>query len=292
MADLTIRAHAKINLDLRLGPRRADGFHPIDTLFVRTEVADLLSVSPTTDGSLSLEIEGDRTLTAGPDNLVLRAAQALQTISKTTKGARLRLKKEIPQGAGLGGGSSDAAAALRLLQKFWSLKTRETDLMEMGARLGSDVPFFLQPSPARGTGRGEILEPIPLTRLPWAVLIHPGFGSPTAEAYARYAAHRQPGEEGAPTLLQLTSGKHYQLRPRNDLEPAVEQKYFWIRAARSWLGRQKGVLVARMSGSGSTVFGLWASAAEAEAVAHRARDYFGALPWIRATRLLGVDYAN
>ena len=288
MANLTIRAHAKINLDLRLGPRRADGFHPIDTLFVRTDVADLLSVTPSTDGSLSLEIEGDQTLTAGPDNLVLRAAQALQACSKTTQGARLRLKKEIPQGAGLGGGSSDAAAALRLLQKFWALKISEMDLLEIGAQLGSDVPFFLQSSPARGTGRGEVLEPIPLTKLPWAVLIHPGFGSPTAEAYTRYAADRQPGEEGAPTPLPLISEKTYELRPRNDLEPAVERKYLWIRAARDWLARQAGVLVARMSGSGSTVFGLWATEAEARAAAHRAEDYFGLLPWIRVTRLMGA----
>ena len=292
MADLTIRAHAKINLDLRLGPRRADGFHPIDTLFVRTDVADLLSVTPSTDGSLSLEIEGDQTLTAGPDNLVLRAAQTLRARSKTTKGAHLRLKKEIPQGAGLGGGSSDAAAALRLLQKFWALKISEMDLSEIGTQLGSDVPFFLQSSPARGTGRGEILEPIPLTKLPWAVLIHPGFGSPTAEAYARYAADRQPGEEGAPTPLPLTSGKTYELRPRNDLEPAVERKYLWIRAARDWLTRQAGILVARMSGSGSTVFGLWATEAEARAAAHRAKEYFGLLPWIRVTRLVGADEAS
>ena len=292
MADLTIRAHAKINLDLRLGPRRPDGFHPIDTLFVRTEVADLLSVSPSTEDSLSLEIEGDKTLTAGPDNLVLRAAQALRARSKTTKGARLRLKKEIPQGAGLGGGSSDAAAALRLLQKFWSLQIREAELLEIGAQLGSDVPFFLQSSPARGTGRGEVLEPIPLTKLPWAVLLHPGFGSPTAEAYARYASRRQPGEEGVPTLLRITSGKNYELHPRNDLEPAVEQKYLWIRAAREWLSRQKGALVARMSGSGSTVFGLWANEGEAVAAAEQAKEYFGSLAWIRTTRLLGAGETN
>ncbi len=292
MADLTIRAHAKINLDLRLGSRRPDGFHPIDTLFVRTEVADLLSVGPSGDGNLSLEIEGDKTLTAGPDNLVLRAAHALQVFSKTAKGARLRLKKEIPQGAGLGGGSSDAAAALRLLQRFWSLKVQESDLLKIGAQLGSDVPFFLQSSPARGTGRGEVLEPIPLTMLPWAVLVHPGFGSPTAEAYARYASHRQPGDEGVSTRLRLTSGENYELRPRNDLEPAVEQKYLWIRAARRWLNRQEGVLVARMSGSGSTVFGLWATEEQALIVANRAKEYFGSLAWIRSTRLLGAGEAN
>ena len=287
MAELTIRAHAKINLDLRLGTRRPDGFHPIDTLFVQTGVADRLSATGSPDGSVTLTIEGDKDLSPGPDNLVLRAAKALQEETKTTLGAKLRLSKEIPQGAGLGGGSSDAAAALKLLRQLWGLQVNDSVLMEIGAHLGSDVPFFLQSNPARGTGRGEILEPIPLQKLPWAVLIHPGFGSPTAEAYRRYAANRRPGEEGAPLSLPLSSGKQYLIRPRNDLEPAVEEKFLWVRTARNWLGSQPGVLAARMSGSGSTVFGLWATGTEARFVAERAHAYFGPESWIRATRLLG-----
>jgi 4-diphosphocytidyl-2-C-methyl-D-erythritol kinase len=288
MPTLTIRAHAKINLDLRLGARRPDGFHPIDTLFVRTDVADQLSASLSPDGSLSLQIEGDEGLSAGPDNLVLRAAQALKEKGKSTAGANLRLKKEIPQGAGLGGGSSDAAAALNLLRNLWSLAVSDAELSEIGAHLGSDVPFFLQSSPARGTGRGEILESIPLQTLPWAVLIHPGFGSPTAEAYRRYAANRRSGEEGKPIPLTLPAGETYELKPRNDLEPAVEDKFLWIRAARHWLAKQPGVLAARMSGSGSTVFGLWAKESEAKTAADRARSYFGSMAWIRPTRLLGA----
>lgn len=289
MPVLTILAHAKINLDLRLGTQRPDGFHPIDTLFVRTEVADQLSASPSPDGSLSLTIEGDTGLSAGPDNLVLRAAQALKKTGQCRTGANLNLKKEIPQGAGLGGGSSDAAAALKLLRSLWSLRVSDAELQEIGASLGSDVPFFLQPNPARGTGRGEILEPLPLQSLPWAVLIHPGFGSPTAEAYRRYASRRRPGQEGPVLFLSLESGKPHELRPRNDLEPAVEEKFLWVRAARLWLERQPGVLAARMSGSGSTVFGLWATSAEAKSVAARAKKYFGESAWIRPTRLLGAD---
>jgi 4-diphosphocytidyl-2-C-methyl-D-erythritol kinase len=288
MPKLTIRAHAKINLDLRLGERRPDGFHPIDTLFARTEVADQLSASLTQDGSLSLKIEGDEDLSAGPENLVLRAAQALKEKSESNAGADLKLKKEIPQGAGLGGGSSDAAAALKLLKNLWTLPMSDAELLKIGARLGSDVPFFLQSSPARGTGRGEILEPLPLQSLPWAVLIHPGFGSPTAEAYRRYASNRRPGEEGPAISLTLSGGKTFELKPRNDLEPAVEEKFLWIRAARHWLAQQPGVLAARMSGSGSTVFGLWAKESEATAVADRAKSYFGSMAWIRPTRLLGA----
>ena len=292
MAELTIRAHAKINLDLRLGSRRADGFHPIDTLFVRTGIADQLSATPSPDGSLSLAIEGDENLTPGPDNLVLRAAQALRETTKTTAGARLRLRKEIPQGAGLGGGSSDAAATLKLLHQLWSLRLPDAVLMKIGAELGSDVPFFLQRDPARGTGRGEILESVALQNLPWAVLIHPGFGSPTAEAYRRYAANRRTGEEDRPLSLSLRSGKTCEIKPRNDLEPAVEEKFLWIRAARRWLSQQPGVLAARMSGSGSTVFGLWPTEKEAQAVTVRAREYFGPETWIRPTRLLGAGEAD
>ena len=288
MAQLTIRAHAKINLDLRLGARRPDGFHPIDTLFVRTDVADRLSAAPVSGGSLHLVIEGDQDLSPGPDNLVLRAAQALRERTQTTAGACLRLSKEIPQGAGLGGGSSDAAAALQLLRRLWSLDLPDSALMEIGGKLGSDVPFFLQPDPARGTGRGELLEPLKLEKLPWAVLIHPGFGSPTAEAYQRYAADRRPGQEGPLLRLSLNSGQNLELRPRNDLEPAVEQKYLWVRAAREWLSRQPGLLAARMSGSGSTVFGLWSTEAAAQAIAKKATGYFGTEAWIRTTRLLGA----
>jgi len=289
MPALTTRAHAKINLDLCLGARRPDGFHPIDTLFVRTEVADQLTGSLSSDGTLSLRIEGDENLTAGPENLVLRAAQALKQKGGGSCGAKLVLKKEIPQGAGLGGGSSDAAAALKLLRNLWSLAVSDAELSEIGARLGSDVPFFLQSSPARGTGRGEVLEPLPLQSLPWAVLIHPGFGSPTAEAYRRYAANRRAGEEGKSIFLSLPKGKTHELKPRNDLEPAVEGKFLWVRAARRWLTKQPGVLAARMSGSGSTVFGLWPTESEAKAVADRARSYFGDVAWIRPTRLLGAD---
>ena len=292
MAELTIRAHAKINLDLRLGPRRPDGFHPIDTLFVRTDIADRLSASICSSDSLDLTIEGDEALSAGPENLVLRAAHALRDRTKTAAGAKLRLRKEIPQGAGLGGGSSDAAAALRLLQQLWSLKVTDSLLMEIGSQLGSDVPFFLQSDPARGTGRGEILEPLPIQSLPWAVLIHPGFGSPTAEAYRRYAAHRRSGEEGRPIFLPLKTGKSLEIRPRNDLEPAVEEKFLWIRAARHWLAQQPGVMGARMSGSGSTVYGLWSTEKEAKKVSEKARLYFGPETWIRPTRLLGAGETN
>jgi 4-diphosphocytidyl-2-C-methyl-D-erythritol kinase len=283
---MTIRAHAKINLDLRLQERRPDGFHPIDTFFIRVDVADNLHAELTSDGKLSLQIEGDNNLSTGADNLVLRAARALQSHAPNL-GAHLRLEKVIPQGAGLGGGSSDAAAALLLLRELWSLPLTDAELSKIGAELGSDVPFFLQPYAARATGRGEILQPVHLTHLPWAVLLHPGFASPTALAYAHYAKNPQAGSEGPILRLQSLEGQDYEIRPRNDLEPAVEGKFFWISSAREWLEKQPAVLAARMSGSGSTVFGLFSRKEEAESAAQQARDFFGIDTWIQVSRLLG-----
>ena len=285
---MTIRAHAKINLDLRLQKRRPDGFHPIDTFFIRVDIADILRAEPNDDGQITLKIKGDDLLSVGEDNLIVRAARALQSHAPTL-GAHLRIEKVIPQGAGLGGGSSDAAATLLLLRKLWALPISDGELSKIGGELGSDVPFFLQPYAARATGRGEILQPIHLTHLPWAVLLHPGFASPTALAYSLYAENPQAGSEGPPLILKTLEGNTHEIRPRNDLEPAVERKFIWIASAREWLGRQSGVLAARMSGSGSTVYGLFSTEKEARQVTGKAEEFFGTETWIRTARLLGGD---
>jgi len=283
---VTIRAYAKINLDLRLGKRRADGYHPIDTLMVRVDVFDTLEAHALADGKITLKIAGDEQLSPGPDNLVFRAALALQKYAQGAPGAAITVQKRIPQGAGMGGGSSDAAAILQLLRRLWKLQVEDRKLADLGASLGSDVPFFLQPHATRGTGRGEILEPIPLRDLPWSVLVHPGFGSPTASAYAAYARDPRPGPQGPPLELTKTDGSSMVLIPQNDLEPAVETRFLWIAAAREWMAAQPGNMAARMSGSGSTVFGLFSSPSQAETVAGKARDFFGSNCWIQVARLL------
>ena len=283
---MTTRAYAKINLNLRLGPRRPDGYHPIDTFFVRVNVFDTLHADITTDGNCTLSIDGDSRLSAGEDNLVIRAARAVQKYAPKGAGVALRLDKKIPQGAGLGGGSSDAASTLLLMRKLWGTHHSEEDLALLGAELGSDVPFFLQPHAAHATGRGEILEPVPLRDLPWALLIHPGFPSPTAQAYAEYAKRPGPGQEGPPLLLIQRDRSELTLRPRNDLERPVEGKFLWIRSAREWLEKQSGVMTARMSGSGSTVFAIWKSENEAKKIASAAREYFGGEAWLQVAQLI------
>jgi 4-diphosphocytidyl-2-C-methyl-D-erythritol kinase len=284
---MTIRAHAKINLDLRLGKRRPDGFHPIDTFFIRVDVADILEIRSSANGKLNLQVEGDPQLSSHPDNLVLRAARAIQLHASPGSGADILLKKRIPQGAGLGGGSSDAASTLVFLRKLWAVPVEDSELAKIGAELGSDVPFFLQPYAARGTGRGEILEPIHLIDLPWAVLIHPGFSSPTASAYAAYAKNPVGGTEGPFLFLTTKDGSKLKIIPRNDLENAVESKFLWIKSARQWMEAQKNNLSSRMSGSGSTVFGLFPTQEDAEKTASHGRDFFGSSAWIQVARLLG-----
>jgi 4-diphosphocytidyl-2-C-methyl-D-erythritol kinase len=284
---MTIRAHAKINLDLRLGKRRPDGFHPIDTFFIRVDVADILEIRSAANGKLTLQVEGDPQLSSHPDNLVLRAARSLQLRASRGSGADILLKKRIPQGAGLGGGSSDAASTLVFLRKLWDVPIEDSELAKIGAELGSDVPFFLQPYAARGTGRGEILKPIHLIHLPWAVLIHPGFASPTASAYAAYAKNPVSGTEGHALFLTTKDGSQLKILPRNDLENAVESKFLWIEGARRWMGAQTNVLASRMSGSGSTVFGLFPTQEDAEKIARDGRGYFGSSAWIQVARLLG-----
>jgi len=283
---MIIRAYAKINLDLRLGQRRPDGYHPIETFFIRVNVFDTLHADITKDGKCTLSINGDPRLSAGEDNLVIRAARAVQKYAPKGSGVALRLDKKIPQGAGLGGGSSDAASTLLLMRKLWGTPHSDEELAILGADLGSDVPFFLQPHSARATGRGEILEPVPLRDLPWALLIHPGFPSPTAQAYADYAKQPGAGREGPPLLLTQRDGSELELRPRNDLERPVEGKFLWIRSARGWLEKQPGVLAARMSGSGSTVFALWKSEGEAKKAMIPAREYFGNNAWLQTAQLI------
>jgi len=284
---MTIRAHAKINLDLRLGKRRPDGFHPINTFFIRVDVADIMEIRSAANGKITLRVEGDPELSSHPDNLVVRAARALQLHASSGSGADILLKKRIPQGAGLGGGSSDAASTLICLRKLWDVPLEDSELAKIGAELGSDVPFFLQPYAARGTGRGEILEPIHLIHLPWAVLLHPGFASPTASAYAAYAKNPVPGAEGPALSLTTKNGSQLKIIPRNDLENAVESKFLWIESARRWMEARKNVLASRMSGSGSTVFGLFPNKEEAEKSADHGRKFFGSQAWIQVARLLG-----
>jgi 4-diphosphocytidyl-2-C-methyl-D-erythritol kinase len=250
---LALEAFAKVNRRLLVLGKRPDGYHEIDTLFQTIDLADRLILEPAPDLTLSLD---DPRLTAGEDNLVLRAARALQKAAGVSKGASLRLEKRIPWGAGLGGGSADAAAALHGLAALWELPAAPEALQPVAASVGSDVAFFLHGGRARGTGRGENVEPLPDAPDEWLVLLFPPFGMATPDVYRAL---------DAPEFARRSASGVF-ARDRNDLEAAAERLRPELRVLREAL-LSAGAVAARLSGSGSTVFGLFGNEAEARLAA-------------------------
>ena len=260
---LRVEAFAKVNRSLRVLGRRRDGFHELDTIFQTVDLTDTLFFLEGEEGGkaagdVSLTIEGAE-LPADGSNLILRAARALREKSAVRAGARIHLSKKIPIGGGLGGGSSDAAATLRGLVALWRLPATEGDLHALAASLGSDVPFFLLGGRARGTGRGEILETLPDGPEEWLLLAFPPFSLSTAAVYSAFSAPALT-DSAAQTNLRVSD---YGGGPdRNDLEPAAESLRGELRRLRLALS-DHGATSARLSGSGSTVFGTFGDAESA-----------------------------
>jgi 4-diphosphocytidyl-2-C-methyl-D-erythritol kinase len=245
-------APAKINLYLHILGRRADGFHELETLMVPISLGDTLDIELIPTG---IEFTcSDPALSDAKDNLATKAARLFLEEFKLETGVRLHLDKKVPVGAGLGGGSSDAAAVLLALRTLTGVKASDEKLVELAARLGSDIPFFIYSRPAVCKGRGEIIEPVTLTGKYQGLLVHPGFGVSTPWSYKTYAQNPHPGVIGK-TLDGVTL--------RNDLEPPAFSKYPWLPATKSWFQEQPEVLDAMMSGSGSSVFALTQSTEDA-----------------------------
>lgn len=266
-------APAKINIGLRVGGRRADGFHDIDTVFYRVALSDRLLFAATDSPTIDIDL---RAAPAIPlhDNLVYRAATLLRETTGATAGASIVLEKRIPSGAGLGGGSSDAATTLLALNALWELSLDDAQLHSLAARLGSDVPFFLLNAPAaRARGRGEQLEPLDLVLPYWVVLVNPGLHISTPWAYARL--NRSAGPVPTPDVVPaLRSQDPEQLRSLlvNDFEPAVFAAYPELAGIKQRL-YELGAVFALMSGSGSTLFGLFPT----EQCARTAADHLSPL---------------
>ena len=243
-------APAKINLYLHILGKRPDGFHELETLMAPISLGDTLEVE-LIPGGIEFTCSNPE-LGDAKENLATRAARLFLDELKLETGVRIHLDKAVPVGAGLGGGSSDAAAVLLALRELTGLKCDDATLAELAARLGSDVPFFIFRTPAVCHGRGEIVVPVALTDTFQGLLVHPGFGVPTPWAYKTYAANPQAGETGrAFTGFAL----------RNDLEPPAFSKYVWLPTVKAWFRQQPEVLDALMSGSGSSVFALTESVA-------------------------------
>jgi len=277
LAALTLAAPAKINLHLRVLGRRADGYHELDSVFHTIGLSDAVRLEVASEG-VALTCS-DKAL-EGPDNLAVRAARALlEHLSATghpaaKRGVRIHLTKHIPPGAGLGGGSSDAAAVLRGLNTLWDLGFSPETLAEIGAKVGSDVPFFVYGGAARVRGRGERVTPVAPMERTWCLLLHPGVAVSTGAVYAAHdQAQRASGltaRAGAPIMGPAPEGAEAgadaplaRSAPVNDLEAAACRVAPEIGRALAAL-RQAGGHEARMTGSGSTVFCLAGSRAVLE----------------------------
>jgi 4-diphosphocytidyl-2-C-methyl-D-erythritol kinase len=265
-----VLAPAKVNLALRVLHARADGYHELDTLFQAVELYDRVEVEPS-DGGVSLEVEGPD---LGPveANLAHRAAACFLEVAGAAAGVRVRLAKRIPVGAGLGGGSSDAAAVLRCMATLFG-SVGAGPIREIAAELGSDVPFFLGVSSlARGRGRGEILQALtPLPARP-LVLVSPPVHVSTAEAYRALDESRN-GKDPAPSTSSARPSSWAGLSAVavNDFEPVMAAAHPEIALALVAL-RDAGASTALMTGSGSTCFGLFAGELAAERAAAELRD--------------------
>ena len=280
-------APAKVNLYLHVAPVQSDGYHPLASLMVFADVGDEVRAEPARALSLTVEGPFGAGLGAGEDNLVFRAAQALLDAAGSGQGARLVLDKRLPVAAGLGGGSSDAGAALRLLRRLLNLDVDDAALQAVAERLGADGAPCLWGRAVTAEGRGEILSEGPaLPALP-AVLVNPGAPSPTGAVYRTYDAMGAPGDAvrpSSPLLPDVRAVADWLAGLRNDLEPPALSLEPRIGLALEALSRGPEVLLARMSGSGATCFALCATDEGAQALADRlARDH----PpwWVRACRL-------
>ncbi len=260
-------AWAKVNLYLSVTGRRSDGYHELDSLVVFAGLGDQLVFAPAE--GLKLELAGPfaAALPAGADNLVTRAAEALARAAGAAAGARIGLTKNLPAAAGLGGGSADAAATLDGLAELWGLAPAPGDLAKLAKGLGADVPVCLYGRPALVRGIGEVIERAPPLPPAWLVLVNPGVALPTAEVFAA----RQ-GDFSAPAAWGGPSADPAELAGRlgergNDLEAPARRLAPEIDRVLAALSGEIGCLLARMSGSGATCFGLFAAQAEARAAA-------------------------
>jgi 4-diphosphocytidyl-2-C-methyl-D-erythritol kinase len=282
-------APAKVNLTLAVLGRRIDGYHALDSLVVFAQARDRVTFDA--DKPLTVKLRGPHAAHAGPidDNLVLKAARALASDVPGLKLGSFILDKRLPVAAGLGGGSSDAAAALRLLARANRLSLNDPRLFKVAGRIGADVPVCIDPRPRRMRGIGEILSPpLAIPRLA-AVLVNPGVAVPTKDVFA--LLNFKPGAplKAAPRARNLPDDfdrlVEFLSTHGNDLEgPAIKLQPVIARVLAA-LRKEPGCRLARMSGSGATCFGLFASSRAAAAAARRIKASHPA--WWAIASILG-----
>lgn len=267
---IRLLAPAKVNLTLRVLGRRTDGYHDIESLVQKISIYDRITLSDRDEPGIHLTCS-DPSLSTGPDNLAHLAAQLLMEGSPTReKGISIHLDKTIPHGAGLGGGSSDAASVLMGLNTLWKLSRTREELAALAQEIGSDVPLFLHPSPSLITGRGEKVEPSPILINATYVVVFPGFSVSTQWAYSNFRLTKEPDKYTLSGLYrterEALPPDHWQTLLVNDLEEAVTTRHPEIVRCKEDLLRA-GASASLMSGSGSTVFGLFENRQTAEKAA-------------------------
>ncbi|PSJ61478.1 4-(cytidine 5'-diphospho)-2-C-methyl-D-erythritol kinase [Pseudaminobacter soli (ex Li et al. 2025)] len=256
-------APAKINLALHVTGRRADGYHLLESLAVFTEFGDRLTVAPAAEDSFVVTGPFAAHVPVDAGNLVIRARDALRALAPASATpVAITLEKNLPIASGIGGGSSDAAAALRALSRHWRI---DADLASLGLKLGADVPMCLSARSLVARGIGELLEPVSLPSLP-LVLVNPGVAVSTPEVFRALANRENPALPPLPAALEAASVVDWLRTTRNDLEAPARMLAPIIGDALDALDRS-GAQFTRMSGSGATCFGLFDSRTKADAAA-------------------------
>ncbi|MGH1440208.1 MAG: 4-(cytidine 5'-diphospho)-2-C-methyl-D-erythritol kinase [Cellvibrionaceae bacterium] len=257
---LVLLAPAKLNLFLHILGQRADGYHELQTLFQLLDYGDTLSF--VAQDSPEIVLKPTLAGVSNDDNLIIRAARALQTHAKVNKGAHIHLEKNLPMGGGLGGGSSNAATTLLALNELWSLHLPNEELCSIGLQLGADVPVFIQGRSAWAEGIGEKLSPIDLPEH-WFLVIKPDCHVSTADIFSC--------EELTRDTLAITVAAFFEQGGQNDCEMTVCQRYPEVEKALKWLNKYS---LARLTGTGACIFAHFDSEEEAKAVLREVPDYW------------------
>lgn len=284
-------APAKVNLFLHVGAPEANGYHPLSSLVAFADFGDVVTIEAADGFALAVEGPFSAELRDEPDNLIARAARAFAAAAGLDRvAARIRLDKRLPIASGVGGGSADAGAALRLLKAALAPELAEAELVRAAAGLGADGPMCLVSRPALASGYGERLEPAPGLPEIHAVLVNPRTPSPTGPVYRAYDAAVAPGGAAAPkapaAIADAAALAAFLAGTRNDLQAPAVALAPAIGAVLDALDSAPEALFARMSGSGATCFALCAGAPEAAALAARLAKAHGGW-WIQPCRLGG-----
>lgn len=263
--NIIVQAPAKVNLFLHITGKRADGYHLLDSLVVFADYGDVVEVAE--NDAISLEIDGEYASSLlsvrMEENLVWKAATALREYNQAKTGAKIRLTKKLPPSSGIGGGSADAAAAIRALIDLWKLDIGNEELFRLALSLGSDVPVCLRGKPAWMRGTGELVTPVELPEDGYIVLANPNIGISTVEIFREFkfkgSAAKKKNLSIVPAFAEMADNMQY----GNDLEEAAARKLPVIGEIVSLLQIQTGCCFARMSGSGATCFGIFKNESDA-----------------------------